>query len=90
MKVVLSTRWLTAAFILLHLMTSVTCYPDGAPETACVDMMPGVINGVVGLEGHLNQPQNILPTYGNQKSPPYYILTSVSQYNPGQEITSGY
>lgn len=61
--------------ILLFLFTPDSdAFPDGAPTIACQSMKPGTRKGgVTGEEGHTASAQNILPTYGNSRFPPYYI-----------------
>lgn len=62
-------------------------FHNGAPVYACEYMKPDVRHGgVTGDEGHTTQPQNWAPTYGNGRTPPYYIQieNDALSYTPGQ------
>lgn len=62
-------------------------FHNGAPVYACEYMKPDVKHGgVTGDEGHTTQSQNWAPTYGNGKTPPYYIQieNGALSYTPGQ------
>ena len=63
--------------------------PEGPPSAACVTMQPGTRVGEVNVEGHVTNPQNEYPMYGNSKTPPYYIRISpeTSQYQPDTDYT---
>lgn len=68
------------------LLTITSALPDGPPTGACKTMQPGTRPGEIGLEGHTDYPQNVYPSYGNTKKPPYYVMISPNamQYSPNQ------
>ena len=74
--------------VCVALLSQVTGYPDGPPESACVDMLPGIDMGAQGVEGHTEMSQNLVPTYGRSKIPPYFlpIYEPSRTYVPPQTI----
>lgn len=80
---------LTLLTLLSHALLY-TCLPDGPPMSACLDMKPGTQPGQSGLEGHTTAPQNLVPTWGNSRMPPYYIQVHGERYTPNEEFKSEY
>jgi hypothetical protein len=61
-------------------------FPEAPPTSACEHLRPGTRLGQTGLEGHVESPQNLVPTFGNTKIPPYHIQVHADTYSPGQTI----
>ncbi|ELT88248.1 hypothetical protein CAPTEDRAFT_196662 [Capitella teleta] len=72
--------------VLICLLGCVMTFPEGPPTSACESIRPGTRLGQTGLEGHVESPQNIVPTFGNLKEPPYYIHLYQERYTPGETI----
>lgn len=68
--------------ITLLVVPSCVSMPNGPPESACQDMRPRSRMGEVHIEGHTTMPQNILPTYGRKRQPPFYFQIHLNKTGP--------
>ena len=61
----------------------IMAFPQGSdlPVSVCQDMLPQSKMGDIGMEGHLQRPQNTIP--GTNKQTPYYMTVSNRDFSNG-------